>query len=51
MQTMAYENALDIFLEQPQHRRYEQLWVKGCYHNPTYPGGGYPGVYFYALSK
>lgn len=51
LQNMAYENALDIFLEQPQQRRYEQLWVKGWYFNPTYFGSGYPGVYFYALSK
>ncbi|MFL5733550.1 MAG: ABC transporter substrate-binding protein [Chloroflexia bacterium] len=51
LQNAAYENALDIFAEQPQLRRYEQPWVKGWYYNPTYPGSGYPGTYFYVLSK
>ncbi|HBY97857.1 MAG TPA: peptide ABC transporter substrate-binding protein [Chloroflexi bacterium] len=46
LQNLAYENALDIFVVQPQGRHYEQTWVKGWYYNPTYPG-----IYFYALSK
>jgi peptide/nickel transport system substrate-binding protein len=46
LQNLAYENALDIFVVQPQARHYEQMWVKGWYYNPTYSG-----QYFYALSK
>lgn len=46
LQNLAYQNALDIFVEQPQNRHYEQLWVQGWYYNPTYPG-----IYFYSLSK
>jgi peptide/nickel transport system substrate-binding protein len=46
LQNLAYENALDIFVVQPQGRHYEQMWVHGWYYNPTYPG-----IYFYALSK
>jgi peptide/nickel transport system substrate-binding protein len=51
LQNEAYENAIDIFLEQPQNRRYQQLWVKGWYYNPTYFGGLGTGAYIYALSK
>ncbi len=46
VQNIAYENALDIFLTQPQGRHYEQSWVKGYYYNP-----GYSGIYLYSLSK
>jgi peptide/nickel transport system substrate-binding protein len=46
LQNLAYENALDIFVDQPQGRQYMQNWVQGWYYNPTYPG-----QYFYALSK
>ena len=51
LQNIAYENALDLFLEQPKNRFYEQAWVKGWYYNPTYPSGTGVGVYFYVLSK
>jgi len=51
LQNIAYENALDIFIVQRQERHYEQLWVKGWYYNPTYPGASPVGEYFYALSK
>ena len=51
LQNIAYENALDIFVVQRQERHYEQLWMKGWYYNPTYPGGTPVGEYFYALSK
>ncbi len=46
LQNLSYQNALDIFVDQPQARHYEQLWVKGYYYNPIYPG-----MYFYVLSK
>jgi peptide/nickel transport system substrate-binding protein len=46
LQNTAYENALDIFIVQPQTRHYEQTWLKGYYYNPIYPG-----IYFYSLSK
>jgi peptide/nickel transport system substrate-binding protein len=50
LQNLAYENALVLFVVQPQARHYEQLTVQGWYYDPTYqnaPQGGY----FYALSK
>ena len=46
LQNLSYENALDIFVVQPEARYYEQDWVKGYYYNPTYGG-----PYFYSLSK
>lgn len=46
LQNLAYENALDIFVVQPQNRQYMQDWVTGYYYNPIYPG-----IYFYSLSK
>ena len=51
LQNIAYQNALDIFVEQRQERHYEQLWMQGWYYNPTYPGSTPSGEYFYALSK
>lgn len=51
LQNLAYENALDIFVVQRVGRHYEQMWVKGWYYNPTYPGAPETGSYFYALSK
>jgi len=47
LQNMAYENALDIFLDQPQIREYMQLWVHGWYYNPIFG----ENIYFYVLSK
>jgi peptide/nickel transport system substrate-binding protein len=46
MQDLTYQNALDIFVVQPQTRHYEQTWIKGYYYNPIYPG-----EYFYAFTK
>jgi peptide/nickel transport system substrate-binding protein len=46
LQNLSYENALDIFVDQPQGRHYEQMWLQGWYYNPTYND-----QYFYALSK
>jgi peptide/nickel transport system substrate-binding protein len=47
LQNIAYENALDIFLDQPQGRHYEQSWLKGWYYNPGFG----TNIYFYSLSK
>jgi peptide/nickel transport system substrate-binding protein len=47
LQNLAYENALDIFVVQPQARHYEQTWVNGWYYNSIFGGN----IYFYALSK
>jgi len=47
LQNIAYENALDIFLTQPQGRHYEQSWLKGWYFNPGFGAN----TYFYPLSK
>jgi len=46
LQDLSYKNALDLFVVQPEGRHYEQMWVKGYYYNPIYPG-----IYFYPLSK
>jgi peptide/nickel transport system substrate-binding protein len=46
LQNLAYENALDLFVVQPQVRQYQQMWVNGWYYNPIYPG-----MYFYSMSK
>ena len=46
LQNLSYTNALDLFVDQPQLRRYMQMWVNGYYYNPIYPG-----FYFYSLSK
>jgi peptide/nickel transport system substrate-binding protein len=46
LQNITYQNALDLFVVQPEGRHYEQMWVKGYYYNPIYSG-----IYFYALSK
>lgn len=48
LQNLAYENALNLFLQQPEARQYLQERVSGWYYNPTYP---FPGLYFYPLSK
>jgi peptide/nickel transport system substrate-binding protein len=46
LQNLAYQNYLDIWMDQPQARHYEQEWVHGYYFNPAYSD-----QYFYALSK
>jgi peptide/nickel transport system substrate-binding protein len=51
LQNMAYENALDVFLDQPQWRHYEQSWIHGWYWNPLVYGSNMPGSYFYGLTK
>ncbi|MEE8442191.1 MAG: ABC transporter substrate-binding protein [Dehalococcoidia bacterium] len=48
LQALAQEKAIDIFLTQPQGRRYEQLWVEGWYFNSAYPT---PYNWYYSLSK
>ncbi len=48
LQNLSYQNALDLFVVQPQARQYMQSWVKGWYYNPAYT---YQEQYFYVLSK
>jgi peptide/nickel transport system substrate-binding protein len=51
LQNLSYENALDVFVDQPQVRDYHQEWVKGWYYNPIIPVTANTGLYFYMLSK
>lgn len=46
LQTLAYDNALDIFLEQATGRAYRNRQVVGWYYNPLTPGDWY-----YAFGK
>jgi peptide/nickel transport system substrate-binding protein len=46
LQNLSYENALDLFVDQPLGRHYEQEWINGYYYNPVYPD-----LYFYVLGK
>jgi len=48
LQNLSYENALDLWVVQPQDRHYEQTWVKGWYYNPIF---GNAMTYYYSLSK
>jgi peptide/nickel transport system substrate-binding protein len=48
LQNISYENALDIFVVQPQVRVYLQDWVKGYYYNPIFSNNVF---YEYAMSK
>jgi peptide/nickel transport system substrate-binding protein len=48
LQNLSYENALDIFVVQPQVRVYLQNWVKGYYYNPIFSNNEF---YYYAMSK
>ena len=48
LQNLSYQNALDIYVVQPQVRVYMQDWVKGYYYNPIYGNTIY---YEYSLSK
>lgn len=43
----AYEQAIDIFIQQALGRQYEQLWMSGWYDNPVYSDI----EYWYVLSK
>ncbi|MCL6643038.1 MAG: hypothetical protein K6T71_06945, partial [Candidatus Bipolaricaulota bacterium] len=43
---LALEYAINIQNIQLQVRRYEQVWVRGWFYNPAYPG-----TYVYWLSK
>jgi peptide/nickel transport system substrate-binding protein len=47
LQNLSYENALDLYVDQPLGRYYEQMWIGGFYFNPVFG----PNVYFYVLSK
>jgi peptide/nickel transport system substrate-binding protein len=48
LQNLSYENALDLWVVQPDARHYEQTWVKGWYYNPIF---GNAETYYYSLSK
>ena len=48
LQNLQYQNALDIFVVQPEVNVYLQSWVKGYYYNPIWGNSEY---YYYALSK
>jgi peptide/nickel transport system substrate-binding protein len=41
LQAMANEDVIDIFMTQATERHYEQMWIKGYYQNPIYPGPGW----------
>jgi len=43
---LAHEWAINVAHIQLLARHYEQLWVRGWYYNPAYPG-----EYFYVLWK
>ncbi len=36
LQKAAIDNAIDVFIAQPQNRWYQQLWVQGFYYRPLY---------------
>lgn len=46
LQTLAHDDAVSVYLEQPAARHWEQSWLKGYYFNPIYPG-----FYYYVFSK
>jgi peptide/nickel transport system substrate-binding protein len=48
LQDLSYQNALDIYVVQPQVRVYLQDWVKGYYYNPIFSNTVF---YEYSLSK
>jgi peptide/nickel transport system substrate-binding protein len=48
LQSLAYENAITIFLYEPLRRRYFQDWIHGWYFNPLHPE---PYANIYALKK
>lgn len=48
LQNLSYENALDLWVVQPDARHYEQTWVKGWYYNSIF---GNAETYYYSLSK
>jgi len=48
LQNLSYENALDLFVVQPEVRVYLQDWVKGYYYNPIYSNNEF---YYYSMSK
>ena len=49
LNALAIQNALDIFVDTPIARRYEQTWIHGWYFNPIYQNAN--TTYYYALSK
>jgi len=49
LQQEAMDNAIDIFIQQPTVRHYQQMWVQGWYYRPLFAVEDAP--YFAALSK
>jgi peptide/nickel transport system substrate-binding protein len=47
LQNLSYENALDLYVDQPLGRWYEQMWIGGYYYNPIFGAN----AYFYVLTK
>ncbi len=48
LQNLEYQNALDLFVVQPESREYQQVWIKGYYYNPIFSN---VETYYYSLSK
>ena len=48
LQNLSYENALDLYVVQPEARVYLQNWVKGYYYNPIFSNAEF---YYYSMSK
>lgn len=48
LQNLEYQNALDLFVVQPESRVYQQTWIKGYYYNPIFSNTEF---YYYSLSK
>ncbi|MCF8002249.1 MAG: ABC transporter substrate-binding protein [Halanaerobiales bacterium] len=46
LQSIAHEQAIDVWIDQPTGARIQRNWVKGWYPNPMRPG-----QYFYILDK
>lgn len=46
LQSIAHDQAIDVWLDQPYSARIQRDWVKGWYFNPMRPG-----QYFYILDK
>ncbi len=50
LNALSINNALDIFVDTPIGRRYEQTWDKGWFFNPIYQNQS-GTTYYYGLSK
>jgi peptide/nickel transport system substrate-binding protein len=50
LNAISINNALDIFVDTPITRRYDQPWVKGWFYNPIFQNQS-GTTYYYGLSK